>query len=118
MQEDGDRIIIQRFEIYARNLHSGKTNSVKQEIYANLIMHNFCRINSSFAEVKKNKGGSVLKVNYSTAVSICKAFLKGLCPLENVIFLIEKNLLLERPGRKLVLDLAPKKFSDFRYRAA
>lgn len=53
MQEDGDRIIIQRFEIYARNLHSGKTNSVKQEIYANLIMHNFCRINSSFAEVKK-----------------------------------------------------------------
>lgn len=59
-----------------------------------------------------------MKVNFSTAVTICKALLKGLCPLENVVLLIEKNLLPERLGRSFYLELNPKKFSDFGYRAA
>ena len=42
-----------KYTLGMNNLHSRKTNSIKQEIYSNLIMHNFCRINSSFAEVKK-----------------------------------------------------------------
>lgn len=42
-----------KYTLGLNNLHARKTNSVKQEIYANLIMYNFCRINSSFAEVEK-----------------------------------------------------------------
>ena len=42
-----------KYTLGMNNLHSRKTNSIKQEIYSNLIMHNFCRINSSLAEVKK-----------------------------------------------------------------
>jgi len=42
-----------KYTLGMNNLHSRKTNSIKQEIYSNLIMHNFCRINASFAEVKK-----------------------------------------------------------------
>ena len=57
---------------------------------------------------KKNKDMKSLKVNFSTAVTICKAFLRGLCPEENVIYLISKNLLPDRPGRSFVLDLKPK----------
>lgn len=100
------------------NIHSRKTNSIKQEIYSNLIMHNFCRINSAFAEVKKNKDIKPQKVNFSTVVTICKAFLKGLCPEENVIFLISKNLLPDRPGRSFELNLKPKSCTYFCYRAA
>ena len=42
-----------KYTLGMNNIHSRKTNSIKQEIYSNLIMHNFCRINSAFAEVKK-----------------------------------------------------------------
>ena len=42
-----------KYTLGMNNMHSRKTNSIKQEIYSNLIMHNFCRINSAFAEVKK-----------------------------------------------------------------
>lgn len=42
-----------KYTLGMNNMHSRKTNSIKQEIYSTLIMHNFCRINSTFAEVKK-----------------------------------------------------------------
>lgn len=42
-----------KYTLGMNNMHSRKTNSIKQEIYSNLIMHNFSRINSAFAEVKK-----------------------------------------------------------------
>ena len=58
------------------------------------------------------------KVNFSTVVTICKAFLKGLCPEKNVIFLISKNLLPDRPGRSFELNLKPKSCTYFCYRAA
>ena len=107
-----------KYTLGMNNLHSRKTNSIKHEIYSNLIMHNFCRINSSFAEVKKNKDIKSRKVNFSTAVTIYKAFLRGLCPAENVICLISKNLLPEIPGRSFELDLKPKSCTHFCYRAA
>ena len=67
---------------------------------------------------KKNKDIKPQKVNFSTVVTICKAFLKGLCPEENVIFLISKNLLPDRPGRSFELNLKPKSCTYFCYRSA
>lgn len=58
--------------------HSKKTESIEQEIWARLILYNFCMAVTSDTGRKKKTAGYLYKVNIANAVHVCRRFLKKL----------------------------------------
>lgn len=92
-----------KYTIGLINLHSKKVEFIVQEIYARLIMYNFCELITLNTVIKKNKGTTkhMYQVNYTIAIAICRHFMKykGHEP-PDIEALIAKNILPVRPGRK------------------
>ena len=99
--------------------HSKKRNLIKQEIYARLLLYNFCqRIIKDIEVPKKKKQHYTYQVNFTQAFHIIRTFLKKKKggrnpPVEN---LIAKYILPIRPGRKDARLISPKKVVCFNYR--
>lgn len=99
--------------------HSKKRKLIKQEIYASLLLYNFCqRIVQNIKIPKKDKQKYTYRVNFTESVHIIRTFLKkkkgGINPpVEN---LIAKFILPIRPGRKNARHISPKKVVCFNYR--
>ena len=60
----------------------------------------------------------VCKINFATAVNICRAYLKDGGDETEMMLLIQRHLTPVRAGRKYPIHLRPKRNSDFIYRAA
>lgn len=59
------------------NLHSKKVQFIIQEIFARLIMYNFCELITLHTVIKQKKGTKHLyQVNYTIAIAICLHFFK------------------------------------------
>lgn len=86
----------------AINLHSKLYKYVSQELWARLILFNFCSIITSNIVVSySSKRKHIYQINYDTAYKACHHFLR-LQPWDsppNIEGLISKNLLPIRPGR-------------------
>lgn len=108
-----------KYTIGLVNFHSKIKDLILQEIYARLILYNFCELVVSHAVVQtRRETKHSYKINFATAVNICKEYLKhGGGEIEKMI-LIQKHLTPIRPDRKYPLNLRPKRNRDFMYRIA
>ena len=88
--------------IGARNFHSKNRKYIEMEIWARLILYNYCSIITGHVVVaQKNNNKHIYQVNYSVAYKACHYFFRlhlGESP-PDVEGLIGKNILPIRPNR-------------------
>lgn len=105
-------------------LHSKKREYIEQEIWAKLVLYNYgeavaMRINVERKE-KEGKQKYIYELNYTTALYLCRLFLKE-HPRINAVSLettIEKNILPVRKGRNAFRMKRPTKPASFCYRTS
>ena len=108
-----------KYTIGLINWHSSKYDGILQEINARMILYNFCELVTSQAVVKTGKNTKhVYKINFATAVNICRAYLKHGSDENEIMLLIQRYLTPVRSNRKYPIKLRPKRNRDFMYRAA
>ena len=99
--------------------HSKKRKLIQQEIYARLLLYNFCqRIVQEIKISKKKRQRYSYQVNFTRSFHIIREFLKtkkgGISP--PVDHLIAKEILPIRPGRSDTRHVSTKKVVCFNYR--
>lgn len=100
--------------------HAKKVEYIKQEIFARLLLYNFCEIITSHVVIQQKDTKHAYQVNYTLAIHLCRYFLRfptDIAP-PNVEMLIQKNLLPVRPGRSDPRKVKPKSAVSFLYRVA
>ena len=108
-----------KYTIGLINWHSSKYDGILQEINARMILYNFCELATFHAVVKTSKNTKhVYKINFATAVNICRAYLKHGGDETETMLLIQKYLTPVRYNRKYPIHLRPKRNRDFMYRIA
>ena len=108
-----------KYTIGLVNWHSSKYDGILQEINARMILYNFCELATAHVVVKTSKNTKhVYKINFATAVNICRAYLKHGGDETETMLLIQRYLTPVRHNRKYPINLHPKRNRDFMYRAA
>jgi hypothetical protein len=91
-----------KYVIGALNFHSKKREYIEMEVWARLLLYNFCSIITGHVVINRKGRKHDLQVNYSAAYKACHYFLRlhnGEAP-PDIESLIEKNTLPIRPDRK------------------
>ena len=83
----------------ATTFHSKKYEYVLQEVWARMILYNFCSEIIKCTSVKKCGKRLKYKINISQAMKICRQFLKSIIGAD-IIILMEKFILPIRKNRK------------------
>lgn len=101
------------------HLHAKKVEYIVQEIFAKMVMYNFCSIITSHVVIQKKQRKHCYQVNFSKAISICKYYFKSwnIHP-PNVEALIQKYILPIRNDRSSPRNVRPSSFVSFNYRIA
>ena len=110
-----------KYTIAMNAFHTKKAEFIRQEIYARLILFNFCQLVASHAALfKKSKDGSrTYKLNFSMVVGACRALLKS--PPDDppdTIAAISRFLVSVRPDMHFERRKRQRKPLDAFYRAA
>ena len=105
-----------KYTIGLVDFHSGKVESIEQEILARAILYNFCQIIVKHTESIEKHGRYLHKTNLSTAVYICRNYLFEANSQYNVEALIRKYTVPIRPGRKYPRKLRSHAAVGFTYR--
>lgn len=97
--------------------HAKKVEYIKQEIFARLLLYNFCEIITTHVVIQQKDTKHVYQVNYTLAIHLCRYFLRFPTDISppNVERLIQKNLLPVRPGRSDPRKVKPKAAVSFLY---
>lgn len=100
--------------------HSKKAEYIMQEIYARLLLYNFCESITTHVVILTKDTKHIYQLNYTLAIHICRYFLecKDDIPPPDVEALIKKNLLPVRYGRHNPRKVKPKSTISFLYRVA
>lgn len=100
--------------------HAKKVEYIKQEIFARLLLYNFCEIITTHVVIQQKDTKHAYQVNYTMAIHICRHFLRFPTDISppNVEMLIQKNLLPFRPGRSDPRKVKSKSVVSFLYRVA
>lgn len=100
------------------NLHGKKDGFVKQEIFASMIMSNFCnRISGMVAVQQKEENIHEYRVNFKMAVYLCRKFFRTEnADAEKLLQDIAGYTEPVRPGRQDGRNIKPKSFVGFVYR--
>lgn len=100
--------------------HAKKVEYIHQEIFARLILYNFCEIITMHVVIQQKDTKHAYQVNYTLAIHICRHFLRFHTDISppDVEMLIQKNLLPVRPGRSNPCKVRPKSNVSFLYRVA
>lgn len=100
--------------------HSKKAEYVEQEIYARVIMYNFCESITPHVSTHQKKTKYTYQVNFTMAVYICKAFLQKSSPTipPHIETLLLHYLVPVKPGRKFPRTKKRKGFVSFAYRVS
>lgn len=101
------------------NLHGKKDDFVKQEIFASMVMSNFCsRISNEVVIHQKEENIHEYKVNFKMAVYLCKKFFRAEnADAEKLMQDISKYTEPVRTGRHDERNVKAKSFIGFVYRA-
>ena len=110
-----------KYSIGLTHFHSKKPDYIKQEIWARLILYNFCEAitTRTIARQSEQKRKHAYQLNYTRAIHICRYFLtirKEAPP--DVESLISRELLPVRPGRTDPRKVKPQAAVSFLYRVA
>lgn len=107
-----------KYSIGLLYFHSKKVESIQQEIWARLILHNFCMAVTEDIKVRKTNSRYRYQLNIVNAIQICRRFLKG-CTAEappDIELLISRVLLPIRPKRNNTRKGTTKRPRKFNYR--
>ena len=110
-----------KYTIDLLHFHSRLRSNVEQEAWARLIVYNFCEAITRHIAVSRQSNPRRKhdqKINFATAASICKAFLKRSDGDINPCRLIGRFLIPIRPDRSAPRRLKPQSAKTFLYRAA
>ena len=112
-----------KFTIDLVHFHCKKRQYVEQEIWARLVLYNFCEAITRHITVtrqtgKENAKKFDYKINFATAACICRAFLKRSDGEINPCRLIGRFLIPIRPDRIAPRNIKPQSAKSFLYRAA
>ena len=109
-----------KYAIGLINLHCKKDGLIVQEIYAALIMYNYCsRIAGNVSVHKRRKTIHAYKVDFTMAIHLCKVFYReNRSNFKKLVSDIGKYSEPIRPGRKDRRNMKSKGFVGFTYRVA
>ena len=107
-----------KYTIGLTNFHAKKVEYILQEIFARLIIYNFCeRIITNIIIQQKNRKYTY-QVNFTVAIFICREYFRNRIPPPDLEVLIQKNILPIREGRKAPRKVRPNSATSFLYRIA
>lgn len=99
--------------------HAKKVEYIKQEIWARMLLYNFCEvITTKVVVIQKPNRKHFYQVNYTRAIRICCFFLRTEKAPPDVEYLIKQELLPVRSGRSNPRKVRPTSHISFLYRAA
>lgn len=109
-----------KYSIGLANFHAKKVEYITQEVFARLVMYNFCEIITSHVIIKQKPTKYGYQANFTVAIHVCKHFVRCLnnVPPPDVEALIEKNVLPIREGRQAPRKIKHKTVVSFNYRVA
>ena len=109
-----------KYAVGLTSFHSKKREYITQEIWARLILYNFCEIITAHVVINKCTQKHVYQVNYTFAIHICRYFISKMAEKSppDVEALIRKEILPVRPGRHDPRKVDHKKAVSFLYRVA
>ncbi len=97
-----------------------KVAHIHQEIFARLLLYNFCEIITTHGVITQKDTKHTYQANFTLAIHVCRFFLRS--PSDrappDVEALIRKYLLPIRLGRSDPRKVKPKSFASFLYRVA
>ncbi len=110
-----------KHSIAMTHFHSKKVEHIQQEIYAKMVLYNFCEMITLNVVIKQDNNRQLTyQVNFTTAITICKRFLK--CSKDkhppNVEALISKYILPIREARNFPRNVKTQPNKGFLYRVA
>jgi len=102
------------------HLHSKKMEFMIQEVFAKMVMYNFCSIITLHVAIKQKQRKHNYQVNFSKAMKICIRFFKSKKNEDppNVEALIQKFILPIRNGRSNPRKIKLRAFVSFQYRVS
>ena len=102
------------------SLHSKKMACIYQEVFARMVMYNFCEIITLGVIIQQKSRKHGYRINFSMAMTVCRHFLKTLDRAHppDVEALIQKHISPIRPGRSCQRKIKTKSFVHFNYRIA
>ena len=106
-----------KYAVGLTSFHSKKSEYITQEIWARLILYNFCEIITAHVTITKCTNRHVYQINYTFAIHICKYFISKMAEKSppDVEALISKEILPVRPGRHDPRKVDHKKAVSFLY---
>lgn len=110
-----------KYAVGMSSFHSKKTEYIKQEIWARLILYNFCEIITTSVVVEKKEGRKhTYQLNYTRAIRICCYFIsiKQEKAPPDIEYLIGHELLPVRTGRTNPRKVKTQSSISFLYRVA
>lgn len=109
-----------KYAVGLTNFHSKTMTCITQEIFARLIMYNFCEMITLHVIIKQKHTKYGYQANFTIAIQICKYFLslKSDARPPDVEALIQKNILPIRDGRKVPRKVKYRSAVSFIYRVA
>ena len=109
-----------KYAIGLTSFHARKVDYIKQEIFARLLLYNYCELITTHVILVTDKPDKTKQVNFTIAIYICREYLRQKRQLSppDVIKLIEKNILPVRPNRKDPRKVKPQASVSFLYRVA
>ena len=107
-----------KYAIGLTSLHARKVGYIKQEIFARLLLYNYCELITTHVILKTDRLDKTKQVNFTVAIYICREYLRHKRQLSppDVIKLIERNILPVRPNRKDPRKVKPPASVSFLYR--
>ena len=107
-----------KYTIGLSAFHSKKVEHILQEIFARLTMYNFAERITACVVIRRGSKKHAYQANFSTAVHICREFLRGNVRPPDLEALLARFISPVRPDRKRTRKLTPKGFAGFLYRVA
>lgn len=109
-----------KYAVGLTSFHAKKREYITQEIWARLILYNFCEIITAHVSIQKCTTKHTYQINYTFAIHICRYFISKMAEKSppDVEALISKEILPVRPGRHDPRKVDHKKAVSFLYRVA
>lgn len=109
-----------KYSIGLSSFHSKKVEYIIQEIFARIIMYNFCELITMHVVIQQKETKYSYQANFTAAIMICRYFFKFLNDISppDVEALIKRNLLPIRTGRSAPRKVRFRTAVSFLYRVA
>ena len=98
--------------------HAKKVEYIRQEIFARLIMYNFCELITSHITIRQSSRKLDYQVNFSAAVHVCRQFFRGNVSPPILEALISRYISPIRPDRSFPRTPPARGVVSFAYRIA